>query len=91
MKGFRMNTSYKKIILAIIAGLLSVGWIHPLIKSFRQLCSWLYFSQQNNTDNIDSGVMLDLATGLFNVSMLWMALVLFVWLVFLFLKTGKNH
>ena len=84
-----MNINSKKIIASIVVALFSIGWIFPLMKSFKQLCSWLYFSHQNNSEQIDSGVVLDIATGLFNISMLWLAVVIFLWTLIILLNKGK--
>ena len=85
-----MKTTFKNVLAAIVIGLFTTGWIIPLAKSFKQLCTWLYFTRQSN--ETDSGVVLDLATGFFNVSMLWFGIVLFCWSAFGFYKKiGSNQ
>ncbi len=84
-----MKVNCRKIVIAITVSILSVGWIFPLMKSFQQLCSWLYFSRQNTSENIDSGVVLDVATGLFNISMSWLAIVIFLWSFYLFFNISR--
>jgi hypothetical protein len=82
-----MKTTFKKSLVALFIGLFTAGWISPLITSFKQLCSWLYFSHQSNGP--DSGVVLDIATGFFNISMMWLGIVIFSWSAFAVYKSIK--
>lgn len=70
--------------------ILCAGWVYPLQMSFHALYYWLYWSHQDEPSP-DSGVMLQAAEGFFNLTMIWLGIVIFglVW-VFLW-RQRKNE
>jgi hypothetical protein len=64
----------------ILIGILSVGWVVPIRGGIKGLALWLYSSHQPNYhESGDSGFNLQMSTGLLNIGLIWLALVIGFW------------
>jgi len=69
-----------RVIKNLLIALISVGWVVPLQGFVNEFFAWLYNSRQiDYKDSIDCGFNLELGFFFFQVTSIWLSIVLVFW------------